>query len=131
MREIFFNHFFFYLLYQLISYLSSFYEQQTTKSGIFDKNKKYSFPYKPSVMPSRASFSLRPPCHYTMSSKRTRPGTQKQDKILGFLMPYSARIRVFVSCFVCGLFCTGGNFQTLPSQRIRRKDIPKLGIAVV
>ena len=115
-REIFFNHFFFYLLYQLISYLSSFYEQQTKKSGIFDKNKKHSFPYKLSVMPSRVSFSLRPPCHYAMSSKRTHPGTQKQDKILGLLMPYSARIRIFVSCFVCGLFCSGGNLQTLLSQ---------------
>ena len=115
-RQIFFNHSFVYLLYQLISCLSSFYEQKTKKSGIFDKNKKHSFPYKLSVMPSRVSFSLRPPCHYAMSSKRTRPGTQKQNKILGLLMPYSARIRIFVSCFVCGLFCSGGNLQTLLSQ---------------
>ena len=49
-REIFFNHSFVYLLYQLISELSSFYEQPTTKSGFFDKNKKHSFPNKPSVM---------------------------------------------------------------------------------
>ena len=66
-REIIFNHFFFYLLYQLISYLSSFYEQQTTKSGIRNKNKKHSFPYKPSVMPSRVSLAyvhhVITPCH--------------------------------------------------------------------
>ena len=35
-----------------------------------------------------------------MSFKRTRLGTPKQDKILTLLMPYSAKIRIFVLCFV-------------------------------
>ena len=66
-----------------------------------------------------------------MSCKRTRPGIPKQDKILTLLMPYSAKIRIFVSCFVRELLCSGGNLQTLILQRIREENISKLGIAVV
>ena len=39
---------------------------------------------------------------------RTRPETQKQDKISALLLPYSARMRIFVSCFVRGLLCSKG-----------------------
>ena len=36
-------------------------------------------------------------------------GTPKYDKFLTLLMPYSAKIRIFVLCFVRGLLCSGGN----------------------
>ena len=62
-----------------------------------------------------------------LSLKRTRPGTQKQDKILILFMPYPAKIRIFVSCFVSGLFSGGGSLQTPISQRIREEDTSKLG----
>ena len=66
-----------------------------------------------------------------MASKPTRPETQKQDKIFGLLMPYSAKIRMFVSYFARELLCSAGNLQTPVSQRIRGKDISKLGTTVV
>ena len=66
-----------------------------------------------------------------LSLKRTRPGAQKQDKILILFMPYPAKIRIFVSCFVSGLFSGGGSLQTPISQRIREEDTSKLGIAMV
>ena len=42
-------------------------------------------------------------------------------------MPYSARIRVFVSCFVCGLFCSGGNLLNATVTKDTTKGYTKVG----